>query len=167
MIIVCPLNKAEALVQQHDASHVISLLGPDTPHRRFGKVAPDRHLRLTFHDIVQSSDGLQPASATDAERLVGFIADWPRQRPMLIHCWAGISRSTAAAFAALCMLRPAADEEELAWELRHAAPSATPNRLIVSLVDQRLSRNGRMQRAVERIGRGADAFEGTPFSLKI
>ena len=72
MIIVCPLNKAEALVQQHDASHVISLLGPDTPHRRFGGVTPDRHLRLTFHDIVKSSDGLQPASATDAERLVGF-----------------------------------------------------------------------------------------------
>jgi predicted protein tyrosine phosphatase len=65
------------------------------------------------------------------------------------------------------MLRPAADEEELAWELRESAPSATPNRLIVSLVDQRLGRNGRMQRAIEQIGRGADAFEGTPFTLKI
>jgi predicted protein tyrosine phosphatase len=167
MIIVCPLNKAETLVQQHEASHVISLLGPDTPHRRFGDVTPDRHLRLTFHDIVQSSDGLTPASATDAERLVGFIAAWPRAKPLLIHCWAGISRSTAAAYAALCMLRAGADEEALAWELRHAAPSATPNRLIVSLVDQRLGRSGRMLRAVEQIGRGAEAFEGTPFSLNI
>lgn len=167
MIIVCPLNKAEALVQQHDASHVISLLGPDTPHRRFGGVTPDRHLRLTFHDIVQSSDGLQPARATDAERLVAFIADWPRAKPLLIHCWAGISRSTAAAYTALCMLRPAADEEELAWELRQSAPSATPNRLIVALADEQLGRSGRMQRAVEKIGRGADAFEGTPFTLKV
>ena len=117
---------------------------------------------------MQSSDGLQPASATDAERLVGFIANWPREKPLLIHCWAGISRSTAAAYTALCMLRPAADEEELAWELRevcaigHAQP---PDRRRSPM--SVLGRNGRMQRAIEQIGRGADAFEGTPFTLKI
>ena len=58
MIIVCPLNKAQDLVQRHEASHVVSLLGPDTPHRSFARIAADRHLRLTFHDIAQASDGL-------------------------------------------------------------------------------------------------------------
>ena len=57
-----------------------------------------------------------------------FLKEWDRKRPMLIHCWAGISRSTAAAYTALCLFRPQADEEELAWELRTASPSATPNR---------------------------------------
>jgi predicted protein tyrosine phosphatase len=58
------------------------------------------------------------------------------------------------------------DEEELALELRRASPSATPNRLIVSLADDILGRQGRMVKAVEKIGRGADAFEGTPFILR-
>jgi predicted protein tyrosine phosphatase len=83
-----------------------------------------------------------------------------------VHCWAGISRSTASAYVALCMARPAADEEGLAWELRAAAPSATPNRLIVSLCDDLLGRHGRMTRAVAAIGRGEEAFEGTPFTLR-
>ena len=85
---------------------------------------------------------------------------------MLIHCWAGISRSTAAAYTALCMLRPDSDEEALARELRAASPSATPNRLIVSLADDILGRDGRMVKAIAGIGRGADAFEGTPFILR-
>jgi predicted protein tyrosine phosphatase len=83
----------------------------------------------------------------------------------LIHCWAGISRSTASAFAALCILRPSADEIELAQELRAASPSATPNRLITTQVDRLLGRKGRMLKAVEQIGRGANAYEGSPFIL--
>lgn len=166
MIIVCPLNKAEPLAAAHDVSHVISLLGPGTPHRSFAGVTAERHLRLTFHDIAQPTDGFSPPGVADAERLVSFLRGWRRDRPMLIHCWAGISRSTAAAYTALCLLRPASDEEDLARELREASPSATPNRLIVALADQLLGREGRMVRAIAAIGRGADAFEGTPFTLK-
>lgn len=166
MIIVCPLNKAHALAEQHGAGHVVSLLGPGTPHHSFDGIEHGQHLRLNFHDIVQSTDGLTPPQAADAERLVGFLRDWPRQRPMLIHCWAGISRSTAAAYIALCLLRPHASEDDLAWGLRAASPSATPNRLIVSLTDRLLGRQGRMVHAIDAIGRGAEAFEGTPFVLR-
>jgi predicted protein tyrosine phosphatase len=129
-------------------------------------VDQERHLKLFFHDIVQHMVGHTPPTAADAERMLAFFQSWQREAPMLIHCWAGISRSTAAAFTALCMLRPAADEEELALELRRASPSATPNRLIVSLADDILGRQGRMVKAVEKIGRGADAFEGVPFILR-
>ncbi|HLA01475.1 MAG TPA: protein tyrosine phosphatase, partial [Aestuariivirga sp.] len=73
---------------------------------------------------------------------------------------------TASAYTALCMLRPKADEEELAYELRAASPSATPNRLIISYTDALLGRNGRMSRAIEKIGRGENAFEGKPFILR-
>jgi len=165
MIIVCPLNKVQPLVDQHRVSHVVSLLGPDTPHRSFAGIAQDKHLKLTFHDIVQSADGLTAPRAADAERLVNFLRAWDREKPMLIHCWAGISRSTAAAYTAMCLFKPDATEEDLAWQLRDASPSATPNRLIVGFTDQLLGRQGRMLRAIEAIGRGEDAFEGTPFML--
>ena len=166
MIIVCGLNAVQDLVDAHGVGRVVSLLGPDTPHRNFNRIAADQHLKLTFHDVVEMTDGFSAPRATDAERLIAFIEDWDRASPMLIHCWAGISRSTASAYTALCMLRPQADEEELARELRAASPSATPNRLIVSHADALLGRNGRMSRAIEKIGRGANAFEGTPFILR-
>ena len=166
MIIVGPLSKAQPLIDQHGARHVVTLLAPDTPHNAPQGVAPERHLKLYFHDIVQAMEGHVAPGAADAEKLIGFLDGWDRADPMLIHCWAGISRSTAAAYTALCLYRPGADEEELARELRKASPSATPNRLIVSLADDVLGRGGRMVKAIESIGRGADAFEGTPFILQ-
>ena len=166
MIIVCGLNAVQDLVHKHRVGRVVSLLGPDTAHRTFSGIEPDQHLKLTFHDVVEMMDGFSAPKSTDAEKLVGFIDGWDRSGPMLIHCWAGISRSTASAYTALCMLRPKADEEELAFELRGASPSATPNRLIISYTDSLLGRHGRMVRAIEKIGRGENAFEGTPFILK-
>ena len=165
MIIVCPLNRVQPLVDRHGVSHVVSLLGPDTPHRNFSGIEHGRHLKLTFHDITQPTDGLTLPRAVDAERLVTFLKAWDRDTPMLIHCWAGISRSTAAAYTAMCLLKPEASEDDLAWELREASPSATPNRLIVGFTDALLGRDGRMLRAIDAIGRGADAYEGTPFML--
>jgi predicted protein tyrosine phosphatase len=50
--------------------------------------------------------------------------------------------------------------------LRAASPSATPNRLIVSYADALLGRNGRMSRAIEKIGRGENAYLGKPFVLR-
>jgi hypothetical protein len=87
---------------------------------------------------------------------------------LLIHCWAGISRSTAAAYMlTVCALNPDRDEEEIADTLRQAAPSATPNPRLVSLADGVLGREGRMVQAISRIGRGETAGEGTPFSLSL
>ena len=166
MIIVCGLNAVQAQVDKHGVGRVVSLLGPDTPHRNFETIAPEQHLKLTFHDVVEMMDGFAAPQATDAEKLIGFIEAWDQKKPLLIHCWAGISRSTASAYTALCMLRPKADEEELAFELRAASPSATPNRLIISYTDKLLGRQGRMSHAIEKIGRGENAFEGIPFILK-
>ena len=117
--------------------------------------------------MAADAHGLEGPKLRDAERLVSFIREWDQSAPMLIHCWAGISRSTAAAFTALCLLRPGEEEADLAWELREASPSATPNRLIVSQVDGLLGRKGRMSEAIAGIGRGADAFEGAPLCCRV
>ncbi len=161
-LIVCGLAAAPQQLALHGAKSVISILGPETPHPVY---APHRHLALTFNDINAPAEGMVSPAAHDAKRLVEFVRAWDRQAPMVIHCWAGISRSTASAFAALCILRPNESETNLALELREASPSATPNRLITALVDQHLDRKGQMIKAVELIGRGADAFEGKPFEL--
>ncbi len=163
MIIVCGLHVAQSQIDLHGAKSVIGILGPETPHPGYSGV--DNHLRLTFNDINDDTPGLISPREQDAKRLISFIENWDQKQPMLIHCWAGISRSTASAFAALCILRPEDDEMALAQELRAASPSATPNRLITTQVDHLLGRKGRMLKSVEAIGRGADAFEGKPFIL--
>jgi predicted protein tyrosine phosphatase len=164
MIIVCGLNVAQVQIDLHKAKSVIGILGPETPHPQYSNI--DNHLKLTFNDINIDTPGLVSPREQDAKRLISFVECWDQKQPMLIHCWAGISRSTASAFAALCILRPRQDEMEIARELRNASPSATPNRLITRQVDQILGRQGRMLAAVEAIGRGATAFEGSPFTLE-
>ncbi len=164
MIIVCGLYVAQTQIDVHGAKSVIGILSPEMPHPEYTGI--DRHLKLTFNDINSDTQGLISPRIADAKRLITFIENWDQKQPMLIHCWAGISRSTASAFAALCILRPNSDEMELAQELRTASPSATPNKMITSQVDQLLGRNGRMLNAVEVIGRGANAYEGRPFILK-
>ena len=167
MIIVSPLSAVQSLVDQHKVSHVVSLLGPDTPHRDFKGIDAPRHLKLTFHDIIAPADGFTAPQAQDVETLIGFLSGWERQTPMLIHCWAGISRSTAAAFTAMCHYHPGTEEMTLAKQLRTLSHVATPNRRIVAFADDIMGRRGRMVDAVDAIGRGEDAYEGVIFQWKL
>jgi predicted protein tyrosine phosphatase len=111
-------------------------------------------MRLLIHDISEQVDGYVAPAASHVAQLLDFAAAWDRQGPMVIHCWAGISRSTAAAFITLCALNPDAPEQRIAQLLREASPTAYPNRLMIRHGDAALSRSGRMLQAVEAIGRG-------------
>jgi predicted protein tyrosine phosphatase len=125
------------------------------------------HLVVAVGDIVEASEGQVLPGAEHVEALLGFVRGWARERPLVIHCYAGISRSTAAAFLSACALAPHRSEAENAAELRRASPTATPNRRIVAVADDILGRQGRMVDAIARIGRGRDAFAGEPFALRI
>ena len=165
-IIVSPLAAVQLLVNKHKVSHVVSLLGPETPHRSFSGIADPNHLKLTFHDIIEPAEGLTPPAADHVETLIGFLAARQGQDPLLIHCWAGISRSTASAFTAMCLYNPGLDEYRLAQQLRSLSHVATPNRRIVAFADDIMGRRGRMVDAVDAIGRGEDAYEGVIFQWK-
>ena len=106
------------------------------------------------------------ASATLSE-LFALRPSWDRAEPLLIHCFAGVSRSTAAAFIAACALAPERDEFAIARSLRAASPTASPNARLVALADAVLDRGGRMNEAIEAIGRGQDCEEGVPFGLEV
>ncbi|WNJ89090.1 protein tyrosine phosphatase [Bosea sp. 685] len=164
---VSSLSRLHETVATVRASHVVTLININTVVERPAGIAPERHLFLGMSDIVAPMDGhIVPAEA-HAERFLGFVSEWDRAAPLVIHCWAGISRSTAAAFIAACALGPGRNEEEIATALRAASPSATPNARLVAIADGMLRRDGRMSAAIERIGRGEDAFEGTPFQLAL
>ncbi|MGI9372063.1 MAG: tyrosine phosphatase family protein [Hyphomicrobiales bacterium] len=165
MIIVCPLNKVDHVVEAHGASHVASLLGDHGEMPDFSHMAAVSHLKLAFNDISTPREGYVLPGHEHVDALLQFIHDWDRSSPMVIHCWAGISRSTAGAYITKCFLDPDRNELELARELRSASPSATPNARMVALADEVLERGGRMEEAIASIGRGASAWEGEVFTL--
>jgi predicted protein tyrosine phosphatase len=164
-IYVAPLSRVEDTIANTRVSHLVTLINTDTAVPTPPTIGKERHLRLAMNDICEPADGLVLPCQDHVADLVRFTLDWDRKAPLLIHCWAGISRSTAAAFIALCALNPDADEFMLARRLRRASPTAYPNRRLVQLGDLALERSGRMMEAVEEIGRGTIAEEGQVFAL--
>ena len=164
-IYVAPLSLVEVTVADAGVSHLVTLINGETLIDTPPGIGPDRHLRLAMNDICEPRPGLVLPCENHVADLIKFARDWDRQAPLLIHCWAGISRSTAAAFISLCALNPEGAELELARTLRRASPTAYPNRLLVALADEVLSRNGRMINAVEDIGRGKVAEQAEVFAL--
>ncbi len=164
---VCPMTKVIETVQASGARSLLTILTAGASLVRPREIAPDRHLRIAVSDIDAPRDGHVLAGDEHIDRMLAFFADWDRSAPLLIHCYAGVSRSPAAAYAAMCALAPQRCEMELAQELRQASPTATPNRRLVALADHKLGRSGRMNAAIAAIGRGADCFEGAPFALEL
>ncbi len=160
-LIICPLAALDTALAANP-SHVLSLLSPDA---QAPNIAKADHLLLRFNDIVAPQQGLTPPSPADIEALIIFAQTWTGPAPLLAHCWAGISRSTAAAYIIACLHHASGAERDLAQLLRRAAPESTPNRLMIALSDVILQRDGQMIQAIGEIGLGCEAGCGTLFTL--
>src|SRR5471030_3319577 len=147
MIHVCSLARLYATVDETGARHIVTLLRLTDRVERPRHIAPENHLVLAVDDIAMPMEGYTVPAQEHVERLIHFVGRWDRAAPMVVHCFAGISRSTAGAFVAACALNPARDE--------------------LSIADRLLKRDGRMVRAIETIGPGELATEGHPFRLDI
>jgi len=167
MIHVCSLARLHETVEDTGARHVVSLVGDEANVVRPNAVAPENHLWLRLHDISSPLDGYIMPDEEHVADLIRFVRGWDRRAPMVVHCYMGISRSTASAYASVCALNPQRDEIGIAQALRRASPTATPNIRIVSLADKLLGRDGRMVAAIETIGRGNLAEEAAPFRLEL
>ena len=167
MIVVCSLARLSGIVREHRARHVVSLLRDGDKVFRPEGVGANDHLWLSMDDIADDIDGMVPPGEQHVTRLIEFLPRWDRKSPLVVHCFAGISRSSAAAFIAACHAEPKMDEGELARRIRAASPTASPNPRLVALADRYLGRDGRMVRAVTEIGRGHMAYEAEPFAFSL
>lgn len=166
-IYVCPLSRLEQTVRESGARTLVTLMNGGAAVPRPLSIDPTRHLVLHISDICEPLEGYVLAQEAHVAELLSFVSRWDRRAPMTIHCYAGCSRSTAAAFIAACALEPEVPEDRFALAIRTASPTATPNARLVALADARLNRDRRMVAAVEAIGRGQECFEGTPFFLDL
>jgi predicted protein tyrosine phosphatase len=167
MIHVCSLAALPETVKATGASHVLTVMAKVDQVLRPESVLEANHLRVQVDDITEQIEGFVAPSEIHVEQVLNFVRGWDRRAPLVVHCYAGISRSTASAFAAACMLNPHRDEIAIARQIRAASPIAQPNRLIVGLADKALGREGRMLRALDQMGPGNLLVEGRPFRVDL
>ena len=164
-LIVCGLAEVPAILAARAPSHMITLLDAASMIETPAGLPPDQHLRLSVNDIAEPTEGLILPSADLVHRLLAFGRAWDASAPMIVHCWAGISRSSASAFILACDRNPDADERLIAMRMRRAAKHAYPNRKIIALADDILGRRGRMVDAVEAMGDYEYSGYGVPFDF--
>ena len=167
MILVTPLSAVEDTIRSHRPSHLVTLLSPEHMIETPDGIDPARHLRLAVNDVANVWAAEMPPEPHHVDKLLSFGRTWNGEAPMLVHCWAGISRSMAAAYILLNDRMGPGFEEKIALRMRMLAPHAFPNPLLVSYADETLGRKGRMIDAVRAIGRGAIVAEGRCVELPL
>ena len=95
ILIVTPLSRLEEVLNERQPSHLITLLSPEELIPTPEGFDPTRHLRLGVHDIAIPMSGFVAPDAALVERVLDFARGWDGAAPMVVHCWAGISRSMA------------------------------------------------------------------------
>ena len=167
MIHVCSLAALPETVKATGASHILTVMANVDQVQRPESVLEANHLKVQVDDITEEIEGFVAPYDTHIDQVLNFVRGWDRAAPLVVHCYAGISRSTASAFAAACLLNPHRDEISIARQIRAASPIASPNRLIVSLADKALGREGRMLRALDEMGPCSMLVEGRPFRIDL
>jgi predicted protein tyrosine phosphatase len=162
---VSPLAKVHDVARAARPERVVSLLSPTDEFPSLRGYGADRHHKVHLHDIREELLDHVAPTGEHVQGLIEFIRDWRRTDPLLVHCWGGISRSTATAFIAACLHNPEADERAIAAAIRAASPTAYPNTLIVEFADEILARRGRMRAAIDAMGRGDVAEVAEPFFI--
>lgn len=153
-------NFSQAIwLSENWATHTISLLDPAM--QLFTLPVPSEQgllRRYYFHDICprdsvsQFLDNPTLASVEQIQDILDFTVHLIKASKLLVHCHAGISRSTAVACGILCQHGLAPDEA-----VRHVLeirPQAYPNAHIIALFDDILQLDGQLNKAsVEEVDR--------------
>ena len=139
-------------------SHVLSILDPDFPEpTAFGAYGEHARLEMRFHDIIEARDGMLPPQPEHVERLLRFgrdlLAEPAPDAHLLVHCHAGISRSTASLALVLAQAQPDRPAEAILQGILARREKAWPNLRILEFGDALLGRGGTLPAAAAAIYR--------------
>lgn len=141
-------------------THVVSINDPDTQPPRALEDHRGTHLLLSFHDICEPFEDLKCPTKADVKRIVKFAARLEARHEVIVHCAAGISRSSAAALTIIAsQLVPSKKAAEAAvLKLLKVKEAVHPNRMMVGFADELLGYDGRLSEAVASTFGGTEIF---------
>jgi predicted protein tyrosine phosphatase len=154
---VCGISELETH-SDRSVTHVLSIMDPgwSTP-AAFARYPAHHRLDLRFHDAIEEAPDVILPERRDVETILGFGARLAADHAdrgdshVLIHCHAGVSRSTAAMLSLITQAHPAEDEETLIARLVAIRPQAWPNLRMVGFADDLLGRDGRLVATLGRL----------------
>lgn len=134
-------------------SHVLSILDPYTPTpAAFAVFRPHRRHDMRFHDTIVGDDLGKPLPQDEhVEAVLAFgeaLAGEPVDH-LLVHCFAGVSRSTASAVMLMAQRNPGREAECFA-ALHDIRPRCWPNSAMIGIADRLLGRKGRLIEAMRK-----------------
>ena len=137
---------------------MLSILDPGWPEpEAFFTYDPHRRTTLHFHDEIEPAPGIELPRREHMEQILAFGRSLQRDLAeradahLLVHCHAGISRSTAAMTALLAQADSSLDEDTIFERVLAVRPKAWPNSLMIGFADELLSRGGRLTRAMGQL----------------
>ena len=156
MIVVCSLSDVKFVCESISPSHLISAIDPGyEPNTPKGV---EKHLKLGFDDIIEVSDSnsifrlnkeiveqVLP-SLKHANTIIDFLKSWNNSKPLVIHCWCGISRSMAIASYLLCKEDLSNIDKNVRY-IRSVAPHANPNKLMIKFFENSLKIENQITKA--------------------
>ena len=166
-LLVTPLSGLADALESHHPSHLVTLLSPLHMIATPDGFDAAHHLQLAMDDVSDPAAADFPPGRVHIDRLIAFSRRWDGKAPLVIHCWAGISRSMASAFTVLCDRLGPGRETEIALAMRRRAPHANPNALLVRHADEALNRGGRMVAALSAMGPAVMVAEGVPTAFPL
>ena len=139
-----------------EASHVLSILDPDHPvPEAFGTWGEHDKVELRFHDDIEELPGRIPPQSFHVERVLALGRDLMTEpasvRHLLVHCHAGISRSTASMALIIAQSLPTAGADEVMAALLSIREKAWPNLRMLEMGDRMLDRGGALPAAAHRL----------------
>ncbi|WP_341895987.1 protein-tyrosine-phosphatase [Ferrovibrio terrae] len=133
-----------------DVTHILGILDPGTPQPD-GYVHHPKALRdeFRFYDIVTEQDGRSMPTEHDVAAIlkVGEKLAVQPVRHLLVHCYAGVSRSTASAVTLMAQRNPARAADIFA-ALGDIRPKAWPNSVMIAHADRLLNLGGTLVEAL-------------------
>ena len=103
---ICGLDELDGH-QGRRVTHVLSILDPEWPEpSAFQAFDPHFRTTLRFHDAIEPGPGILLPEKADVETILAFGRDAGDGPRLLVHCHAGISRSTAATLMILAQAHP-------------------------------------------------------------
>jgi predicted protein tyrosine phosphatase len=166
MIVVSSYWALEEALERYKPAYLISLIENADAVPTPAYIDANNHLRLSFHDIEYEIPGTSP-SLTDIEKIIEVALRWNDSRgSILVHCVAGVSRSSAAGLI-IASVRQPNKEDKLAWLLKQQAPYCHPNKLMIKLADKVLALEGKLIDAVAYMGEPDETVRPRPFVLNV
>jgi predicted protein tyrosine phosphatase len=152
ILTVCGLDELE-IHSGGGVTHVLSLLDPQWPEPpQFANFGSHKRATFYFHDAIEPGPRLVLPQRSDVEAILAFGRDLGDDlRHLLVHCHAGISRSTASMTMIMAQASPRQDESAIIDELARIRPQAWPNSRMIGFADDLLGRRGRLTDAVEAL----------------